>query len=1001
MSSKVPHKRNLLCAAVSLSLLPLASPTLAQEDTVEEVVVLGSYIRRSEGFTQASSVTQLTAEDLEAEGTLNLGEVVQNLAFVNGPGSAITNTIQGTDSRSTQFDLRGLGTRSTLTLMDGKRLVNQNVNALLPTIAIQRLDIVTDGAAALYGNEAVAGVVNFVPYTSYDGLKVETYAEGDERGDYDEHHIQVLWGGEIGDLDVVLAGQFRQNTRLEWAERPKLSQAGLTMSSNAPGNWRVPQRDANGDYRVEPNDDGVLAPVYSNTIDPNCGTREAFVPGEITTPFGARFGNTCLFEYGDNRDYREPTESGSFFANATYDISDDLTLKGQFFSARLYEWAGTSTSNPGGTTRIGQLPAIRGEIPGNPFPALDAGGNQLYGVDANGDGIPDRNPGVDLNQDGWDDYLVSGITPNGVALQEDIYARRLRPINKTMANDWTPSVQLESHTQDMDNIATSTDRINRWFVQADFNVPFLEGWSGQASYTSNYREVDFRSNQNYDISAMIQGLNCDVANDRDSCYSPFFVLDANDATRAHVLNDIAARDREQVRDELDVIDIVLTGEIPLGRFELPGGPIGAAVGYQFRDDSFTNTPALVEIAGDAWIGSTEPEDITTGNRDVDAYFAELAIPVLSNLEIEAAVRREEFSTGQESTDPKYGITYAPTDWLTLRATQGEAFIAPTLEQLFNPVTCGLGTVTDRFGPFNAFTTQCQGGNALLGNESSESQQFGFDLEFGNWDLSVTYNNTDFQNRIIATSAQTIMEIDFLAFQAWSGFSGSGVGMENQPSIDQLTAWVNSGLQDPRITRSPDDLLDIIQINTGSSNAETVEVTAYDIEANYRFTLNNWGDFRLGLQATFIEEFLYQEDPTQPIVDGAGLYNDGTNAAPNLPEWKANLRIGWTRGNHSINTITRYYSAMPYDGPAFSIIGALDNTFYPTRVIGGDVLAWTQMDAGYTYRGVEMFGGAFAFSVGARNLFDRKAQRSPEFAGVIGQLQDPMGRTLYARVSYDF
>ena len=60
-----------------------------------------------------------------------------------------------------------------------------------------------------------------------------------------------------------------------------------------------------------------------------------------------------------------------------------------------------------------------------------------------------------------------------------------------------------------------------------------------------------------------------------------------------------------------------------------------------------------------------------------------------------------------------------------------------------------------------------------------------------------------------------------------------------------------------------------------------------------------------------------------------------------------------------------------------------------------------MDAGYTYRGVEMFGGAFAFSVGARNLFDRKAQRSPEFAGVIGQLQDPMGRTLYARVSYDF
>ena len=107
-------------------------------------MVTGSFIRRSEGFTAASQVTQLSAEDLEAEGTMNLGEVIQNLSFVNGASSAITNTIQGTDSRSSTIDLRGLGPRSTLTLLDGKRLANQNVNALIPTIAIQRMDIVSD-----------------------------------------------------------------------------------------------------------------------------------------------------------------------------------------------------------------------------------------------------------------------------------------------------------------------------------------------------------------------------------------------------------------------------------------------------------------------------------------------------------------------------------------------------------------------------------------------------------------------------------------------------------------------------------------------------------------------------------------------------------------------------------------------------------------------------------------------------------------------------------------
>ena len=191
------HKRTLLFTAIStMSLLPLSGMTLAQDDAqIEEVVVTGSFIRRSEGFDQASSVLQFTAEDLENQGTLNLGEVIQQLSFVNGSASAITTmAAQGGSSRTTSIDLRGLGARSTLTLLDGKRLVSQNVNALIPTIALQRMDIVADGAAALYGSEAVAGVVNFVPYKSYDGLKLETFAEGDSEGDWDQHSAQLMWG---------------------------------------------------------------------------------------------------------------------------------------------------------------------------------------------------------------------------------------------------------------------------------------------------------------------------------------------------------------------------------------------------------------------------------------------------------------------------------------------------------------------------------------------------------------------------------------------------------------------------------------------------------------------------------------------------------------------------------------------------------------------------------------------------------------------------------------
>ncbi len=995
MQFKIPHKRNLLCAAVSLSLLPVAGASLAQDEaTVEEVIVTGSYIRRSEGFTQASSVVQLTAEDLEAEGTLNLGEVVSQLTFVNGDASQITNTIQGQDSRSTSVDLRGLGARSTLTLLDGKRLVNENILATIPTIAIQRMDIVADGAAALYGNEAVAGVFNIVPYTSYDGLRVETFAEGDTRGDYDEHSAQFLWGGDIGDIDVVLAGQFHQNSRLAWNERNILANSGLVISSNAPGNWFLPTRDEDGNYTG----------ARSSVVDPSCAPaseRTDYTPGVAANAFGMRLGSNCYFDFGDQRSAREPMEKTQLFANITYDYSDDLTLSFQGFSTRMAERTYTSTSNPG-NSRIGELPAVRGEMPGNPFRACKGGridssnpgqcadpSDALFGVDYDANGLPDRyGPDTDMNNDGLADAIVH---PNGwIPLYEDVVARRLRPINKT-------HTRSHGHSADAANLSDNIDHISRYTFEADFTVPFLEGWEGTAAYTHGYRELQFMSNQNYDITAMIQGLNCDVVYERNACYSPFLIVDPEDNNSVDVMNAVAGRSIEVIEDKLSTVDIILNGTVPLGDFELPGGPIGAAVGYQFRDDKYLNIPSEEELAGVTWIGSENRERASSGSRTIDAYFAEFSLPVLDNLELELAVRREEFSTGQTSTDPKYGITYAPLDWLTLRATAGDAFIAPTLEQLLDPVTCGLGTVSDPFSAFEAWTTTCGGGNPNLNNESSQSRQLGFDIVLDNFDFHVTWVEIDFQNRIVNKNAQDLLDEEFEVFKQATGFSGSG-----KPTLEQLTAWVSDSRSNKEIIRDRNDVGTILQICCrGSINAEFVKVTSWDIDANYNFGFDNIGDFRVGLRATYVQEFLIQSDPESPVRDVAGGYNYRTAAAPELPHWKANLRMGWTNGNHSVVSTVHYIDDLPYDGPTYSHMDYFSGFYRPGNIVDTGIYAWTDMDIAYTYRGLEILDGEMSMTIGSRNVFDREPQRSPEFMGVVGGLQDAMGRNLYARLVYDF
>ena len=172
--------------AIGVPLTALAADTI-----VEEIVVTGSYIKR-DSFDSASPLTVITGADIELNGVTNLGEIMYDLPFNYG-SSVQTNTFAARPQASsfTSTNLRGLGPRATLQLIDGKRTSVTNLNSFVPQIAIARMDILKDGASALYGTDAVAGVVNVITRKDFSSIKTSFFHTEDKDGDLRESRIRL------------------------------------------------------------------------------------------------------------------------------------------------------------------------------------------------------------------------------------------------------------------------------------------------------------------------------------------------------------------------------------------------------------------------------------------------------------------------------------------------------------------------------------------------------------------------------------------------------------------------------------------------------------------------------------------------------------------------------------------------------------------------------------------------------------------------------------------
>ena len=322
--------------------LLVANTALAQDDNknLEEVVITGSYIKGS-GTDEATPVDVLNSDYIQKQGALTIGELTQKLAVSSGaennPDSFTAGGTQGTSN----VNLRGLGLTSTLVLVNGKRqtiagaVANDGSvfvdTATIPMAALERVEILKEGATATYGSDAVAGVVNFILRNDFEGLEVSVGHQKAESSDQTTDDVSVLAGFGIGDnTNVILSGSFMQQDPMSSAERSYttinavsiLGRSFLNLGGLAPG---LPVFiEGTGDYA------GTYGP--GETIpDANCEANGGIYGAAFIPSLG---GQKCGFLYGPRFNLVNEEERTNVYAAITHDMDNGVTVRGELGFAK-------------------------------------------------------------------------------------------------------------------------------------------------------------------------------------------------------------------------------------------------------------------------------------------------------------------------------------------------------------------------------------------------------------------------------------------------------------------------------------------------------------------------------------------------------------------------------------------------------------------------------------------------------------------------------------------
>lgn len=961
----------------SLMLLGMATHAMAQVGD-QRVTITGSSIKRiqAEG---ALPVQTLTRGELEKQGITSAEQLISVLS-VNGNGldnlasnaDVVSGQARGNNG-ATSANLRGQGANATLVLLNGRRVAAHGLNGgvvdlnQIPFAAVERVEVLKDGASSVYGTDAIGGVINFILRTNFTGLQARAGADVTAEGGGNIYTASLTGG--IGNLDsdgfnVLATLAVRDAKRLRGSDRDFVNtfQPDRGLSPDTRGAPFATLFAVNQSGRSVMTRPGQAAngtgPLFNgvtlngvNVLDlpgglggKNCASQTDMGPYDEriwAAGAGAQFG--CAWDTGKAAIIQQPVKNTNLVTRGMLRLGNtqftgELVL-GRSESAKTFSanqiTSGTGTATIGLDNPANLLSPI---VVPSPFrnlayPSTGAGYNRVFNA------------------------LVAAFP----ALE----ANRGLP----MAFRWRCMVCGDRE------IETTSDTA-RVLLAVDGALPFLGGWDYRvgASQATSKSKSTLGGGYHY-----MQGFANLINN---GTLNPF-LLEGESQTPAAMdaLNAVSARGVTLYGGKFTMTQIDATASGPV--FKLPGGDVLAAVGMDLRTEKY-KFDAEPQTDVNKWVFNA-PFDTINGlrsvKRDIKAVFGEVILPVVKSLELTLSARYDDYTGFGSTTNPKASLRFTPLDSLLVRASYSTGFRVPTFNQLYNGVTespntgagvvdpakCPSGAVDTTPGsPCNAITfTTLFGGKPDLGPEEAKMTSVGVVFQ-PTADISASIDWWDIKREgtIQSFGLTTILQ-NYTLFPQNFFRDASG----NIVTID--TRWVNAG-----------------------------ETRTKGLEVSLRAGTQMGGArISAGLDGSYLLKKNSRLLASSPFGDSeVGVFTRSSDLGI---RWKHSAFVTYTRGEWSGTLSQRYVGG--YAGYVPPGVGTTGTKFLPSQWTW-DVQPYKTYNLTLAYTGIKNL----TVNAGIKNLFNTDPPFANSYDTNTGsgsswepRVADPRGRSYIFSVDYKF